>query len=38
MKKNALNHTIDFKLFVQQKHVFFYLHVHWVNLMKNQII
>jgi hypothetical protein len=34
-----LNHIIDFKKIVQQKHIpFMKVHVHWVDLMKNQII
>jgi hypothetical protein len=33
-----LNHIIDFKNFVQQKHVPFYESVHRVDLMKNQIM
>jgi hypothetical protein len=39
IKRNAKSHIIDFKLFVQEKHApFMKVHVHWMNLMKNQII
>jgi hypothetical protein len=39
IKRNAYSHTIDFKKIIQQNMSrSIKVHVHWMNLMKNQIM